>query len=113
MAVRRRSMLAQVEIWVGATNALNFSLVHHLDHSLITRMTAQCIEIRILFHPCPSLGSASLDRTFQQIESFLYLAQFGVPTSHIVLSQRIIRIDRECSGDPIARPIGFADFNQG
>ncbi len=75
-------------------------LLDQIQQISIPRMSAKGIEVGVVFHPALKLWTTTRKRTFQQIESQFDIAQFRVAACYIIQILGIVRVDRQCSGDP-------------
>ena len=67
----------------------------HLEYLLISRVAAERIQIRVVLDPAaPQFVTCVRKQPFQQIKSVIYIAEQGIDTGDIVLSQNIIRINQ-------------------
>src|SRR5205807_10248215 len=82
------------------------------EYLLIPRVVAQGVEIGVVLEPLSQIGSDARKRTLQQVKRRVRIAQFCVTAGEIVLSERIVGIDRKSSGHPFPGAILFTNLQQ-
>jgi hypothetical protein len=78
-------------------NASRF-LPDQFQYLLIPGMVSEGIEVRVVLDPRLGFVIGVREQALQQIESRFYVAQEGVNAGDVILSEDIVRIDRQRSG---------------